>query len=132
MEGGVEIIELNRMASNLLVFRPNAALMVLPCTGSLNHVTMCHVIHTTITKVGNSSLSFSTPMHTITINFLSLLSRFKISQSFIRLLEASCHSLTTSIPPKNRNILSIQLCFANPLAPVNILKRLKLKTLILV
>jgi hypothetical protein len=54
---------------------------------------MCVVFCTASTKPGNFLLSFSAPMHTNTINLPSLLSRFKISQSFTGLLEASCHSL---------------------------------------
>jgi len=71
--------------------------MVLPCMGSLKHVTMCHVFRTTNTKAKNFSLNFFAPMHRIIVNHPSLLSGFKISQSFTRLLEASCHSLATTI-----------------------------------
>ncbi|CAK9259103.1 unnamed protein product [Sphagnum jensenii] len=100
MERGVKIAELTRMASNLRIFRPDAALMVLPCMGSLNDVTMCVVFRTASTKAGNFSLSFSAPMHTITVNLPGLLSGFKISQSFTGLLETSCHSPAANIPPE--------------------------------
>ncbi|CAK9198489.1 unnamed protein product [Sphagnum troendelagicum] len=52
------------------------------------------------TKAGNFSLSFSAPMHSITVNLPALLSGFKISHSFTGLLEASCHSPAANIPPE--------------------------------
>ncbi len=100
MEKGVKVVEFTKMALNLWVFRFDAALMVFPCMGSLKYVTMCPMFHITITKAGNFSLSFFAPMHIIIINLPNLLFGFQISQSFTRLLEASCHSLVAHVPPK--------------------------------
>jgi hypothetical protein len=100
MEKGVKIVEFTRMASNIWVFELDATWMVLPYMGSLKHITMCHVFRIANTKARNFSLSFFVPMHTIIVNLLSLLFGLKISQSFIRLLEVSCHSLVANIPPK--------------------------------
>jgi hypothetical protein len=100
MERGVKIIEFTRMASDIQVFRLDPALMVLPCMGSLKHITMCPMFYILSTKVGNFSLNFFAHMHTIIINLPSLLSGFKISQSITGLLEASYHSLATNIPLK--------------------------------
>jgi hypothetical protein len=100
MERGVKIVEFTKMALDMWVFKLDATLMVLPCMGSLKHVTMCHVFRIANTKARNFLLNFFAPMHIIIINLLSLLFGFKISQSFIGLLEAFCHSLVANIPPK--------------------------------
>lgn len=72
------------MASNLRVFRPDGALMVFPCMGSLTQVTMHPAFRTARTKAGNFSRSFSAPMRTITVSLPGLFSGFNISQSFTR------------------------------------------------
>jgi hypothetical protein len=111
MERGVKIVKFTMMALDLRLFKLHAALIMLPCMGSLKHVTMCPMFHIANTKARNFSIGFFAPMHTIIINFLNLLFGFKISQNFTRLLVTSCHSLVANIPLETYGYLVNLLTF---------------------
>ena len=74
------------MLSNGRVFRPQGALMVFPCIGSVIQVTICPAWRTARIRWGNFTLMFSAPILVITVILPGLFVGFSISISFTKSL----------------------------------------------
>jgi len=74
------------MLSNGRVFRPQGALMVFPCIGSVIQVTICPAWRTARIRWGNLTLMFSAPILVITVILPGLFVGFSISISFTKSL----------------------------------------------
>lgn len=77
---------LTRIESNGRVFRPQGALMVFPCIGSVIHVTINPALRTARMRWGNFTLMFSAPILVIMVILPGLFEGFRISISFTKSL----------------------------------------------